>query len=278
MPKSFTAKTAIFALSCLLVPGAVAAGQISQEFQLGKDETISFSVRLPKNSGQYSYWAKGNGHASIGIKRCAVAKKNGKLSHYAGIYDLSESPVYSSAAPAHELGCDYGFFIGCYAKACSGTFSFAVKGVASAKLKVSGSGTITGGTSKPAKPHQPQSGTVPGGDAGGQNASAALVPYNCRINGAVSKGDYDFYTFNHPGGKLAIKSKSSLNLVADLIRASDGGLVERSGVDTPQFKFGGNIAAGRYILAIRVMNHAGAGAYKVNVGKPGNCVMTETAK
>lgn len=119
---------------------------------------------------------------------------------------------------------------------------------------------------------------VPGGDAGTNNTEAAVIRYNCRVAGALAKGDYDAYTFEFPGGEFLAESAGTLNLVADLIRASDGEVLARSGVDTTQFRIDGPLDAGRYILQVRVMNHAGAGPYTVTLGTPGACVVEETAE
>jgi hypothetical protein len=118
---------------------------------------------------------------------------------------------------------------------------------------------------------------VPGGDAGTNNNDAARIPYNCRIDGALARGDYDAYTFEHSGGTFRASSEGNLDLVADLIRASDGETLARSGVDTPQFNIEGDLDAGRYILTLRVMHHAGAGPYGVILGNPGSCIVEETA-
>lgn len=118
---------------------------------------------------------------------------------------------------------------------------------------------------------------VPGGDAGTTNNDAAAIRYHCRINGALAQGDYDAYAFDFPGGDFRAESSGSLNLVADLIRASDGEMLARSGVDTQQFLIDGPLPAGRYILQVRVMHHAGGGPYSVMLGQPGACVVEETA-
>lgn len=118
---------------------------------------------------------------------------------------------------------------------------------------------------------------VPGGDAGTNNTEAAAIRYHCRINGALAQGDYDAYAFDFPGGDFRAESSGNLNLVADLIRASDGEMLARSGVDTQQFLIEGPLPAGRYILQVRVMHHAGAGPYSVMLGQPGACVVEETA-
>ena len=118
---------------------------------------------------------------------------------------------------------------------------------------------------------------VPGGDAGTNNSEAAAIRYNCRIDGALARGDYDAYAFEFGGGTFRAHSESDLDLVADLIRASDGEVLGRSGVDTTAFTFDGPLEAGRYILQVRVMRHAGAGPYHVILGNPGGCVVEETA-
>ncbi|MGE0392379.1 MAG: PDZ domain-containing protein [Vicinamibacterales bacterium] len=119
---------------------------------------------------------------------------------------------------------------------------------------------------------------VPGGDAGTNNSEAAAIRYNCRINGELAQGDYDAFAFDFPGGEFLAESAGNLNLVADLIRASDGEVLARSGVDTTQFRIDGPLDAGRYILQVRVMQHAGAGPYAVALGAPGACVVEERAE
>ena len=118
---------------------------------------------------------------------------------------------------------------------------------------------------------------VPGGDAGTNNSDAAAIRYNCRIDGALASGDYDAYAFDFEGGTFRARSESNLDLVADLIRASDGETLARSGTESQAFTFDGPLDAGRYILTIRVMYHAGAGPYDVVLGEPGGCVVEETA-
>lgn len=167
-----------------------------------------------------------------------------------------------------------------------------------AKRVGGGDGAASGGTSSGTTPSRPETGgllgslkdkllrrgtdaadriVVPGGDAGTNNTEAAAIRYNCRINGALAQGDYDAFAFDFPGGEFLAESSGTLNLVADLIRASDGEVLARSGVDTTQFRIDGPLEAGRYILQIRVMQHAGAGPYSVALGAPGACVVEETA-
>lgn len=167
-----------------------------------------------------------------------------------------------------------------------------------AKRVDAGDGAASGGTSAGTTPSRPETGgllgnlkdkllrrgtdaadriVVPGGDAGTNNTEAAAIRYNCRINGALAQGDYDAFAFDFPGGEFLAESSGTLNLVADLIRASDGEVLARSGVDTTQFRIDGPLDAGRYILQIRVMQHAGAGPYSVALGAPGACVVEETA-
>lgn len=118
---------------------------------------------------------------------------------------------------------------------------------------------------------------VPGGDAGTNNNDAAAIPYNCRIDGAIASGDYDAFTFNFPGGAFRAASQGDLNLVADLIRASDGATLARHGTETQQFLIEGDLPADRYILTLRVMFHAGAGDYGVTLGAPGACAVRDLA-
>jgi len=112
-------------------------------------------------------------------------------------------------------------------------------------------------------------------DAGSQNTSAAFVPYSCRIQGHVRQGDYDSFAFDFPGGQLRAVSYQGLNLVADLIRATDGAVLQRHGVDTGPFSLSANVPAGRYIIQVRVMHHAGAGPYVIDLGQPSSCQISE---
>jgi hypothetical protein len=93
----------------------------------------------------------------------------------------------------------------------------------------------------------------------------------------LALGDYDAYAFDFPGGVFHAESSGPLHLVADLIRASDGEVLTRAGVDTPQLRIEQTLPPGRYILQVRVMRHAAAGPYAIALGRPGVCTVEETS-
>jgi hypothetical protein len=112
------------------------------------------------------------------------------------------------------------------------------------------------------------------GDAGTSNMEAARISYGCRVDGTLRQGDYDNFAFYFPGGAFRARSAGGLDLVADLID-SQGQRVACSGVDTPQFDPQGNYPAGQYYLIVRVMHHAGAGPYQVQLGPDTGCLVSE---
>ncbi|MDU8926934.1 hypothetical protein RXV86_06020 [Alisedimentitalea sp. MJ-SS2] len=246
---------------------------------MGKNEALRFEIFMPKGkSGRLRYNANGTGRAVIVFNRCKLADPDHASSYHFG--PLKEEPTFTDSAPARDTGCDYGFMVKCAWGACSGTISVKtwIKGGQDTTVPATGTPTT-----------QPDSGTAsdyhgkplaaPGSkiaDAGGQNMSAAFVPYNCEIKAQMAQSDYDFYAFDFPGGTLHAASREGLNLVADLIRASDGAVLMRNGVDTGPFRISAELAPGRCILAVRVMHHAGSGPYAVTLGRPGSCRITET--
>jgi hypothetical protein len=86
--------------------------------------------------------------------------------------------------------------------------------------------------------------------------------------------DYGNFVFFHLGGPFRAFSMGGLNLVADLLDGR-GERVARSGVDTPQSDIAGTYPAGRHYLQVRVMHHAGAGPYMIQLGPESGCRLTD---
>ena len=288
---------AIFAFCFLLIPHAVLGGQIQKSFKLGAKQSMHFFVFVPKNSGTYIVSANGTGNAMVNVNRCGRAKYyasgtnyNTHTSNLKWLSKYKNGKGMGSPPPARQTGCEYGVLITCVTGVCEGNVTFAVPGIAAKDLVKDGSDADDGsdhgsdtddGSDRGnfiAKPGKKKHFTIIGGDAGNQNSSAAKIPYNCSISGVLTKGDYDFFIFDYPGGTFRVYSEPGLNLVTDLIRASDGKVLAQSGVDTEQFLIEGDLSAGQYILAVRVMHHAGAGPYRVVLGTPGDCTVKETAE
>lgn len=139
-------------------------------------------------------------------------------------------------------------------------------------------GTVpsTGGThpNPPVGPsHQPgTSGPGTGGqstrivpEVGQSYAQALLVGYPATIQAAMSQGDYDTFLFDFAGGHFQAYSRSSLDLVADLLDA-EGKMITRARANNGTFTFSQTLPSGRYGIIIRVMYHAGAGDYELVLG------------
>ncbi len=138
-------------------------------------------------------------------------------------------------------------------------------------------GTTTGtvpntGSVQPNPPvgpsHQPSSPgqstqVVP--EIGQSYAQALLVGYPATIQATMSQGDYDTFLFDFAGGLFQAHSRSSLDLVADLLDA-EGKMIARARADNGTFTFSQNLPSGRYGIIIRVMYHAGAGDYELMLG------------
>lgn len=73
---------------------------------------------------------------------------------------------------------------------------------------------------------------------------------------------------------MLLTSAGQLDLVADLLN-DRGELLARSGADSRQFRIEGDYPAGRYILQVRVMYHAGEGSYELRFGSGNTCVLRE---
>lgn len=133
------------------------------------------------------------------------------------------------------------------------------------------------GSAQPNPPVGPshQSGTS-GPGTGGQStrvvpevgqsyAQALVVGYPATIQANMSQGDYDTFLFDFAGGHFQAHSRSSLDLVADLLDAQ-GKMITRARANNGTFTFSQDLPSGRYGIIIRVMYHAGAGDYELVLG------------
>ncbi len=100
----------------------------------------------------------------------------------------------------------------------------------------------------------------------GTSAGAPLLPYNCKVQAYINRGDYDTFRFDFPGGKVRIASEGGLDLVADLWDAK-GNRLARDGQDAKKdFLIEKDLPPGTYYIQVRFMYHAGEGPYTLILG------------
>lgn len=131
-------------------------------------------------------------------------------------------------------------------------------------------GTNTGSQTKTVTPPvQPPISTERGvhvvPEIGQAYAHALKVGYPATIQANMTQGDYDTYLFDFAGGTFQAHSSSTLNLVADLLD-TEGKMITRAMAANGTFQFNQTLPAGRYGIIVRVMHHAGAGAYEMILG------------
>jgi len=103
-------------------------------------------------------------------------------------------------------------------------------------------------------------------EAPATSANATVLPYNCKVQAYIDRGDYDTFRFDFPGGKMRITSDSGLDLVADLWDAK-GNRLARDGEDAKKdFLIEKDLPPGTYYIQIRFMYHAGEGPYNLILG------------
>lgn len=102
-------------------------------------------------------------------------------------------------------------------------------------------------------------------EVGQSYAQALLVGYPATIQANMTQGDYDTFLFDFAGGHFQAHSRSSLDLVADLLDA-EGKMITRARAINGTFTFSQTLPSGRYGIIIRVMYHAGAGDYELVLG------------
>ncbi|MCX5805456.1 MAG: hypothetical protein NT010_05220 [Proteobacteria bacterium] len=103
-------------------------------------------------------------------------------------------------------------------------------------------------------------------EAPATSANATVLPYKCKVQAYIDRGDYDTFRFDFPGGRMRIASESNLDLVADLWDAK-GNRIARDGEDARKdFIIEKDLPAGTYYIQIRVMYHAGEGPYNLILG------------
>lgn len=102
-------------------------------------------------------------------------------------------------------------------------------------------------------------------EVGQSYAQALLVGYPATIQASMTQGDYDTFLFDFAGGHFQAHSRSTLDLVADLLD-SEGKMITRARANNGTFTFSQDLPAGRYGIIIRVMYHAGAGNYELLLG------------
>jgi hypothetical protein len=130
--------------------------------------------------------------------------------------------------------------------------------------------------SKQQVPSIPQSMIV--NEAPATSANATVLPYKCKVQAYIDRGDYDTFRFDFPGGKMRIASESNLDLVADLWD-SKGNRIARDGEDAKKdFIIEKDLPAGTYYIQIRVMFHAGEGPYNLILGDGSGPLLREATR
>lgn len=112
-------------------------------------------------------------------------------------------------------------------------------------------------------------------EAPATSGNATVIPYQCKVQAYINRGDYDTFRFDFPGGKVRIASQGNLDLVADLWD-SKGNRIARDGQDTKKdFIIEKDLPPGTYYVQIRVMYHAGEGPYTLILGDGSGPVFRE---
>ncbi|MBP7528990.1 MAG: hypothetical protein KA801_13760 [Syntrophorhabdaceae bacterium] len=147
-------------------------------------------------------------------------------------------------------------------------------------VQPSGAATTAGQTPGPTSvPSQPPVGGSPQSliikEAPTTSGNAAVIPYNCRVQAYINRGDYDTFRFDFPGGKLRVASQGNLDIVADL-RDAGGNTIARDGQDARKdFLIEKDLPPGAYYIHIRFMYHAGEGPYTLILGNGSGPVFKE---
>lgn len=128
----------------------------------------------------------------------------------------------------------------------------------------------TGPDATPSKPSKPDTTAKPQAmvvkEAPATSANATVLPYNCKVQAYINRGDYDTFRFDFPGGKMRIASEGNLDIVADLWDAK-GNMIARDGQDAKRdFLIEKELPMGTYYIQIRFMYHAGEGPYNLILG------------
>ena len=112
-------------------------------------------------------------------------------------------------------------------------------------------------------------------EAPATSGNATVIPYNCRVQAYINRGDYDTFRFDFPGGKLRVASQGNLDIVADLWDAR-GNRLARDGQDARKdFLIEKDLPPGTYYIQIRFMYHAGEGPYTLILGNGSGPVFKE---
>ncbi|HOW55183.1 MAG TPA: hypothetical protein PLR60_11080 [Syntrophorhabdaceae bacterium] len=129
---------------------------------------------------------------------------------------------------------------------------------------------------KPQIPTTPQPLVVK--EAPATSSGAAVVPYNCKVQAYINRGDYDTFRFDFPGGKMRVASQGDLDIVADLWDEK-GNRLARDGQDAKKdFVIEKELPPGVYYIQIRYMYHSGEGPYTLILGDGSGSVYREEKK
>ncbi len=294
MKRSFFARwSSVLVLGLFLAAPAGAEVRLKYE-NLAYNKGRAFSFPVPADLKAVWYSFAGRGKAAMTVTACRIPQnlndnKNGM--HSGAILGVERKyPVQMRSFSRNQRpdlqNCSWGVFVSCIdPSGCEGVISVwwdkwdgtSSRGTdpdATARPGAGGQagGESTGAAETPTPPPAASGADI--GDAGTNNMEAARIQYGCRVEGTLRQGDYDNFAFFFPGGAFRARSAAGLDLVADLLDAK-GRKLARAGADTPQFDIQGNYPAGQYYLIIRVMHHAGAGPYQVQLGPDTGCHVTE---
>lgn len=284
-------------LFMVLAAGGLVGGMARAEVQLEFDAMAfnggrAFSFPVPGDLKAVHYAFEGRGNSVMRVAACRTPQHLNDTANSLLTTDVMLGKSYPRQVISFARGqrpelqnCNWGAWIQCLDRAgCSGRVTLWWDTWSGVSSRGDSAGRSRPEPTEirrlePADPVLPPasepSGTIAVGDAGTNNNDAALVGYGCRISGELRQGDYDNFVFFFPGGPFRAHSLGSLNLVADLLDAA-GRQVARSGVDTTQFDINGTWPGGKYYLQVRVMHHAGAGPYQIQLGPDSGCRIADT--